>query len=284
MAEPPAPARAEPLHHTVEGSPQLHCVEWRPELPRTVLLLHGANQHARYWDRFAPLLPDYRVVALDTRGHGSSEWSEDGAYGIEDYVADLVRTVGFVRDGRDQQLALVGHSTGALVSMIYAARHPEQLWAAAFVDIDPRPPDRQRDRLRGAGERTPRRFDSPDEVRANIERLTPDLPPDVVAMLAETGYARRDDGQYEQRMDRRTLAEYPQFDNRPVLPSIDIPTLVVRGEQSSVSSGEAAQAAAEALPQGQLALLTGEHQLQVQAPDALASALVPFLREHAPPE
>lgn len=221
------------------------------------------------------------MVALDLRGHGRSGWASEGAYGIEDYTADLARAVDSVLDGGARRLALVGHSMGALASMVYASRHSDRLWAAGFVDIDPRPPDRQHERLRAAGQRPPKVFASLSEVEASIDRLTPGLPAAAVAMLAVQGFAPAEGG-YTQRMDQRTLAEFPQVDNRPLLPSIGVPAMVVRGAKSTVSSLDGAQAAAASLPRGRLALVDGEHQVHIQHPAGLAAVLLPFLRAAAP--
>lgn len=196
------------------------------------------------------------------------------------YVADLGRAVNALAPGAP--VALVGHSTGALVGEIYASRNTDRLWAAVFVDIDPRPPDRQRERLRAAGERPPRRLDTREEVVALAERITPGLDAETVETLVETGYRLAEDGRYEPRLDPQTLAQFPQFDNIPLLPSVAAPAMIVRGADSMVSSAEGARAAAEALPRGVLAVVPGEHQLHVQRPADLAAAVLPFLAEHAP--
>lgn len=270
----------DPTHRTVEGEPRLHAVEWRANEAPTLFLTHGANQHSRYWDRLVPLLLGYRVIALDTRGHGASEWGEPGDYDAEHYVADLGRAIEeLVPEGR---VALIGHSTGSLVSMRCAHAHPERLWAVSFVDIDPRPPDSQPERLRGAGARPARRFESLEEARARIERLTPGLDGADYDLLVETTFERAEDGSYSQRMDQRTLAEYPQFDNRALVPEITTPALVIRGSESTVSNAEPAEEAAAALPNGELATAPGEHQLHVQRPEGVAAVLLPFLERHAP--
>ena len=224
----------------------------------------------------SPLLHEYRVVALDLRGHGRSGWASEGAYGIEDYAGDLARAVDSVLGGGARRLALVGHSMGALASMVYASRHSDRLWATVFMDIDPRPPDRQHERLHAAGQRPARVFASLGEVEAGIDRLTPGLPGAVVAMLAAQGFTQTEGG-YTQRMDQRTLAEFPQVDNRPLLPSISVPAMVVRGDKSMVSSLDGATEAAASLPQGRLVLVDGEHQVHIQHPEALAAVLTPFL-------
>jgi pimeloyl-ACP methyl ester carboxylesterase len=267
---------ADPRPLTIEGAPALHAWEWRAAPLPPVLLLHGAAQQARVWDGVAERLALFHAVALDARGHGRSEAPGAGHYTAEDYVADVLR----VLDRLDAPVALIGHSTGALVAMIVAARYPERLWAAAFIDIDPRPPDSQRERLREAGSRPPRRFASLEEVTAGVERLAPGIAAEDARRLAETGYERAADGTYGQRLDPLTLAEFPAFDNRALLPRILVPALVVRGEESTVSSETAAREAVAALPQGELRTLPGAHQLHLQHPAALGDALREFLGRH----
>ena len=269
-----------PTHHTIDGTPQLHAVEWRASNVPTLFLLHGATHHARYWDPLIRLLKPYRVVALDARGHGTSEWGESGDYDPDHYVADLERAV--EQFAPSDGVALIGHSTGSLVSMRYASKHPDRLWAAVFVDIDPRPPGSQRERLQGAGARPARTFESLDQARARIELLKPGLSDADYDMLTETTFERLGDGSYQQRLDQRTLAEYAQFDNVSLLPRIERPALVVRGAESTVSSAAAAESAAAALPRGELATVRGEHQLHVQEPAAVAEVLLTFLGRHEP--
>jgi pimeloyl-ACP methyl ester carboxylesterase len=273
-------SETEPTHHFIEGSPRLHAVEWRSNSAPTLFLLHGATQHSRYWDPLVCRLDPYRVVALDARGHGASEWGEPGDYDPDHYLADLERAIEQLAP--DQPVALIGHSTGSLVSMQYAARHPGRLWAIVFVDIDPRPPDRQRERLQGAGSRPARTFESLADARGRIELLTPGLSDADYDLLAATTFERSEDGSYRQRLDQRTLAEYPRFDNRSLLPGIELPALVMRGADSTVNGADAAAAAAKSLPQGELATVRGEHQLHVQQPEAVAQVLLEFLGRCAP--
>jgi pimeloyl-ACP methyl ester carboxylesterase len=254
----------------------LHLLEWGKEDAPPVILLHGAAQHAGVWEPVASYLPGFRLVALDARGHGRSDPASD--YGVEAYVGDLGRVV----HALGRPVALVGHSTGALVAMQFAARFPALVWAAAFLDIDPRPRDSQRDRLREAGSRPPRRFTSVEEVVAGIERITPGISPAIARRLAETGYEQVESGAYRHRLDPRTLADYPQFDNWPALPAITCPALVGRGEESTVSSHDAAEEAVRLLPRGRLEMLPGGHQLHLQHPERLAAALAAFLAPHRP--
>lgn len=56
---------------------------------RPLVLLHGT---ASEWQSFSPLIPmftqDFKVFALDLRGHGMSDWVS-GKYRLFDYAADV---------------------------------------------------------------------------------------------------------------------------------------------------------------------------------------------------
>jgi pimeloyl-ACP methyl ester carboxylesterase len=56
-----------------------------------ILLVHGAGQTRSVWGEVAQALVQSgrRVVSLDLRGHGGSEWPADGRYDFEAFVEDL---------------------------------------------------------------------------------------------------------------------------------------------------------------------------------------------------
>src|SRR3546814_19404005 len=56
-----------------------------------VLLIHGAGQTRAVWAGVADALVQAgrRVISLDMRGHGGSEWPADGRYDVEALVEDL---------------------------------------------------------------------------------------------------------------------------------------------------------------------------------------------------
>ena len=73
------------------GGPDIHVVDWGGQGPPAVLL-HGGSLTAHTWDYVAiALRADFRLVALDMRGHGGSGWSDD--YSIDSYVTDLVAVI-----------------------------------------------------------------------------------------------------------------------------------------------------------------------------------------------
>lgn len=86
----------------------------------SVVLVHGITESRRTWDPLlAPLLADYRVIAVDLRGHGDS--SKVGPYDLTTMATDLAAMI--EAEGADDAL-LVGHSLGGAVVSAYAAGRP----------------------------------------------------------------------------------------------------------------------------------------------------------------
>jgi len=114
---------------------RLHYLEWgTPDKP-WMLLLHGLRGHARSWDDFSgPMASHYRVIALDQRGRGDSDWAKDGDYTTEAYAEDLAS---FCESLGMSSISLVGHSMGARNAMAYTARSPDMVAKLVIVDAPP---------------------------------------------------------------------------------------------------------------------------------------------------
>ncbi len=57
-----------------------------------IVLQHGGGQTRHAWKSAGETLgaAGYYAVAIDARGHGDSDWAEDGVYGQDVNVEDLV--------------------------------------------------------------------------------------------------------------------------------------------------------------------------------------------------
>lgn len=98
---------------------------------RPVLLLHGLASTCHIWDLVAPrLAEEFRVVALDQRGHGLSAQVEDG-YDFATVSGDAVAFIEFLGWERP---VIAGHSWGADVALELAAAEPEAAAGLIFVD------------------------------------------------------------------------------------------------------------------------------------------------------
>jgi pimeloyl-ACP methyl ester carboxylesterase len=111
---------------------RLHVRDWGgPADARPVMLVHGLASNARIWDLLAPLLArEFRVAALDQRGHGLSDKPADG-YDFAAVTRDLAETIGALGWGRP---LVVGHSWGANVTLQLAADYPSLPGGVVMVD------------------------------------------------------------------------------------------------------------------------------------------------------
>ena len=117
---------------------KLHYADWGgdPSQGATVLI-HGGSANLHWWDLTAPLLTgEGRVLALDFRGHGHSQWASAADYGPAGYIEDVKAFIKHL----GVRVVLVGHSMGGAVVLWIAALHPELLEALIIVDSRGGPP------------------------------------------------------------------------------------------------------------------------------------------------
>jgi pimeloyl-ACP methyl ester carboxylesterase len=68
-------------HDFLSDDIRLRVFEWGDVAAPPILLTHELWDTARGFDTFAPHFTDtYRVVALDARGHGDSDWLQSSGY------------------------------------------------------------------------------------------------------------------------------------------------------------------------------------------------------------
>ncbi len=99
----------------------------------SIVLVHGSWGSSAMWMGYTQFLSQngWNVYALDLRGHGKSEGTVAGAT-MHDYVDDVAQVV---TDHALTDSIIMGHSTGGLVALMFAAEHG----AKAVVAIDPSP-------------------------------------------------------------------------------------------------------------------------------------------------
>lgn len=97
-----------------------------------VVFLHSLAGTGGQWRaQLEHLRPARRAVALDFRGHGGSAAPADGDYAIASLAGDVAAAVDALGLER---FALVGHSLGGGVALVFAAARPERVERLLLLD------------------------------------------------------------------------------------------------------------------------------------------------------
>lgn len=142
--------------HLVVNGVRLRYFDWGNETKPVMVCLHGHTGDSSIWREFAEAMsPHYRVLTVDQRGHGGSDWAEDG-YSRDQFVDDLtvfIDTLGLSR------VTLVGLSMGGWNTLLYTPLHPTLVEKAVIVDIAPEASEESK-QMWGSRPPTPLEFDS----------------------------------------------------------------------------------------------------------------------------
>jgi pimeloyl-ACP methyl ester carboxylesterase len=215
---------------------------WEPvgDVRGDVVLLHGGGQTRFSWSRTAERLASvgWRVLSMDLRGHGESDWAPDADYRINAYVGDLETVVATL----STRPVLVGASLGGITSLVAAGENPKLARAVVLVDIVPRTEEGGTDRIKAFMSARPEGYETLEEVAAAVQEYNPHRSRPVNVEGLRKNLRRGDDGRWHWHWD-------PAFMNPPreehrldiggnrlheAAAQVRVPTLVVRGEQSDV--------------------------------------------------
>jgi pimeloyl-ACP methyl ester carboxylesterase len=98
---------------------------------KKIVCIHGITANCRFWDCLASALaPHHRVIAMDLRGRGLSDKPPTG-YSIEHHCKDILA---LMEDQHLERPVLMGHSLGAFISLVFAARNPQRVDQLILVD------------------------------------------------------------------------------------------------------------------------------------------------------
>ncbi|WP_110855870.1 alpha/beta fold hydrolase [Paraburkholderia silvatlantica] len=234
---------------------RLHYVSWGRHDAPPVVMLHGLRSYAHTWEPVADALADrYRVIALDQRGRGLSDWDPQRDYYAAAYVRDLkalVKQLGLRR------FVLVGHSMGGANAFVYAGEQPEYLAGLVIEDIGPGASagSEGSERIKRELKETPKWFASWDEARAFWRRQRPNI--SEAALESRIVYSLREDGEGlivwrhdAEGIAAARLAATPEqlVHLWPLVLNLHMPTLLLRGGNSDFLSAQVADEMVAANP------------------------------------
>ncbi len=114
------------------GGTRLHYKDDGKGVP--VLCLSGLTRNSTDFDYVAPHLAGVRLIRMDYRGRGRSEWADPSTYTIPIEAMDALMLLDHL--GVDRA-AILGTSRGGLIAMTLAATAKDRLSGACLVDIGP---------------------------------------------------------------------------------------------------------------------------------------------------
>lgn len=240
-----------------------------------LVCLHGVTGNAWGWAGVAEALEGQaRVVAIDLRGHGDSQWSATQAYGTADLAEDVS---GVLEAEAFGPVNLVGLSWGGLVATRLAAAFPGLVRSLTVVDVAP-----STSTLPDAVPPRPFEFDDHASVRDWERQANSHAPEAVVEALAAFGTRPGPGGRLVRKHDPYFALVWPfrAEDHWDAWRALAVPTLLVRAEGSPVLDEATFDAmSAEVVGLRRAVVADSGHLVPVEQPAAFAELVAGFVAE-----
>ena len=219
-----------------------HYIEKGEGLP--LILLHGNGEDCSYFEhQMEPLSEHFRVIAIDTRGHGQTP--RGGApFTIRQFAQDLLE---FMDEHGIEKAHILGFSDGGNIAMVFALDHPERVEKLILDGAN----------LDASGVK--RSIQIPIEIGYRIARLFAGKSPEARKKAELLGLMVNDPNVKPEELAR-----------------IQCPTLIVAGSKDMIKE-EHTRLIARSIPGAEMVIITGNHFVANKNPDAFNEAVLRFL-------
>ena len=256
--------------------PRLHYAERGDREEEAIIFLHGYSDSWYSFSRVLPLLsPEYHAFALTQRGHGDSDKPEC-CYTPDDFAADVDAIMDVVGI---EEATLVGASTGALFAQRVVLSYPRRV-----------------NRLVLIGAQTPVN-EAVSGLREEVQALEDPVPPEFVREFQESTIYQPVPQEFldtvvseSLKLPARVWRDYMEqavlsidHDYVVELREIDVPTLILWGEQDPLFPREEQERLAAAIPDTTLKVYpeTG-HAVHWDRPEWVVRDLEAFMKDTRP--
>ena len=239
-----------------------------------VVLLHPFPAHHEFWLPVIPALQSrYRLILPDLRGHGQSEIGQ-GAAIMAKHAADIARIMDSAEVGK---AAFIVCSIGGYIVFEFLRRYRSRVSALALCNTRPQPDttDARANRLKNAEA----------ILEKGTERFLQSMIPKLLG--ATTISSRPDLVEVALRMMRKMSSESVSLvlrgmaersDSTPDLKHINLPTLIIIGEEDTLSTHADGELMRQNIPGSRLKMIPkAGHYAPWERPEAVAPLLRQFL-------
>ena len=239
-----------------------------------IILVHGFPLDKRMWEaQVESLSSEFRVITPDLRGHGESQ-TATGPYTMELLADDLNS---FLNSLNLQRVALGGFSMGGYVVFSFYRKYAERVESLMLLDTKPQPDSDEAKK----GREDMAQLAEREGAAPIAERLIPRL------LSSDTVSNRQDVVDKVNMMitecsvegiagDLRGMAL--RSDSSDLLPTIDVPTLIVVGDQDAITPPAESQMMASIIPNATLVEISGAgHLSNLENPTEFNKAIADFM-------
>ena len=206
-----------------------------------VLCLAGLTRDHRDFGYVAPHLGDTRLICLDYRGRGKSDWSDPATYTIPQEATDAIALLDHLGL---RQTAVLGTSRGGLIAMALAATVKDRLRGVALNDIGPDIAPAGLEVIKGYLGKRPvwKTHDEAAQARPQVMKGFANVPADRWRAEVEKFYPQRPDGlgiSYDPKLRDAVLdsGAQPVPDLWPLFDALKgLPLCALRGANSDLLS------------------------------------------------
>lgn len=256
-----------------------------------VVLLHGGGQTRHAWGGAAAAFAASGrfAISLDLRGHGHSDWSPDGVYGMTQFAGDVRAIAASL--GRPP--ALVGASLGGLASLVAVGEGSTPVASAlVLVDVAPRIEVAGRVKIQAFMQAGMRGFDTLEDAADSIAAFASHRPRPSDLTGLQKNLRHRGDGRWYWHWDPRWLGNNEGVDGQSGLVHHDrmcaaaravaVPTMLVRGRMSDIVSDESVRELCSLIPHVEVVdVADAGHMVAGDRNDVFNSAVIEFVARAA---
>lgn len=233
---------------------------------QTIVFIHGFGGRAAYWEhQLEHFQADYRIVALDLRGHGYTDApseAEGARYDVPELVGDIEAALDILQV--PERFILICHSFGGALSSYFINKHPGRVTALVIIS------SAVRFKLRWAGRLVLR---IPPAILTRIRNLLP-----YVGFYAARVYPP---AHVVYLQNRNALSIW---DGTTYLKNIKVPSMVILGQRDILFSQTSYKEVAKLLPDvEEVVIQVSAHQVMVERPDAVNRSIDRFLQSQIDP-